>query len=58
MAEDLFEEWSDELDEYDSSDLRDRSSELLRDTRARYERMIVAMNEAIAEANAFIQTLE
>lgn len=46
VSSDLFEEWEDELDGISSSDLRSRSREKLRDTRARYERLIAAMRRA------------
>lgn len=108
VAEDLFEEWDDELDNYSRDDLRRDSERLLNQTRSRYEqlmrsmrraestmepvldafqdnvlvlkhnlnaraigslrselvsierdteRLIAAMNESIAEANAFIESM-
>lgn len=46
VAEDLFEEWQKELDEYTRSDLRRNSEKLLRDTRGRYQQMMKAMRRA------------
>ena len=46
VAEDLFEEWEDELDQYQSASLRATSRDLLRDTQSRYERMIRSMRKA------------
>jgi len=46
VAEDLFEEWQKELDEFSRADLRRNSESLLRDTRQRYEQMMKAMRRA------------
>jgi ElaB/YqjD/DUF883 family membrane-anchored ribosome-binding protein len=46
VAEDLFEEWQAELAEYSRADLRRNSEALLRDTRGRYDQMMVAMRRA------------
>ncbi|NNJ64206.1 MAG: DUF2959 domain-containing protein [Xanthomonadales bacterium] len=46
VAEDLFEEWQAELAEYSRADLRRNSEALLRDTRRRYDQMMVAMRRA------------
>lgn len=46
VAEDLFEEWDAELDEYTDPELRRRSGELLEATRAEYVEMIGAMRRA------------
>lgn len=46
VAEDLFDEWQKELDEYTRADLRRNSENLLRDTRRRYEQMMKAMRRA------------
>lgn len=58
VAEDLFAEWSDELDEYESADLRRRSRELLRETQSRYERMIAAMERAEATMDPVLQSFQ
>lgn len=46
VAEDLFEEWREELAEYSRAELRRNSESLLRDTRSRYEQMMRAMRRA------------
>jgi chromosome segregation ATPase len=46
VAEDLFDEWKDELDEIQSDELRDKSEQTLRATRERYEGLIDAMRRA------------
>lgn len=58
VAEDLFEEWSDELDDYESADLRSRSAELLRETQDRYERMIAAMERAESTMEPVLQAFQ
>jgi len=46
VAEDLFDEWKDELSEIQSDDLRNKSAQTLRETRDRYEELIDAMRRA------------
>lgn len=46
VAEDLFEEWEDELDEYSDAGLRRQSERLLRDTRSEYQQVLGAMRRA------------
>lgn len=46
VAEDLFDEWRDELDQYSSASLRRSSEQKLRDTRIRYQRMLDSMKRA------------
>ncbi len=46
VAEDLFEEWESELEQYSSASLRADSARLLRDTRARYQQLMKAMRKA------------
>lgn len=58
VAEDLFEEWTDELDQYENADLRRRSAELLRETKSRYERMIAAMERAEATMDPVLQAFQ
>lgn len=49
VAEALFDEWEDELDDYASQDLRRASERQLRATRQRYDRLIEAMRTAEAK---------
>lgn len=46
VAEDLFDEWQDELDQYSSASLRRSSEQKLRDTQIRYKRMLDSMKRA------------
>lgn len=46
VAEALFDEWSAELNEYESVNLRRQSEQQLRETRSRYERLMAAMRKA------------
>lgn len=46
VAEDLFDEWRNELDEYSSASLRRSSEQKLRDTKIRYQRMLDSMKRA------------
>jgi chromosome segregation ATPase len=46
VAEDLFDEWNDELKQYSSPSLRSASAQKLRDTKARYNRMLGSMKRA------------
>lgn len=46
VAEDLFDEWREELDQYSSASLRRSSEQKLRDTRARYKQMLGSMKHA------------
>jgi ElaB/YqjD/DUF883 family membrane-anchored ribosome-binding protein len=46
VAEDLFEEWEAELDEYSSPKLRGESAALLRDTKKRYGQLMTSMRRA------------
>lgn len=46
VGDDLFDEWTDELDQYESADLRRRSERQLRDTRRRFDEMLRAMRRA------------
>lgn len=58
VAKDLFDEWSDELDDYENADLRRRSENLLRETQGRYERMIAAMERAEATMDPVLQAFQ
>jgi len=46
VADALFKEWQDELEDYSSEDLRARSKQTLAYTRQRYARMLAAMQSA------------
>ncbi len=46
VAEDLFDEWRGELEQYSSASLRRSSEQKLRDTRIRYQRMLDSMKRA------------
>jgi hypothetical protein len=46
VAEDLFDEWEDELDAYSDAALRRQSERLLRDTRSQYQQVLGAMRRA------------
>ena len=46
VADALFKEWDNELDQYSSESLRAKSAQELRQTRSRYEQMIGAMHRA------------
>jgi phage-related minor tail protein len=48
VAEDLFEEWELELEEYSSAKLRSESQAILNDTRGRYAQLMRAMQRAEA----------
>lgn len=48
VAEDLFDEWEDELGQYSDAGLRRQSQQLLAATRADYRRLIAAMQRAEA----------
>ncbi len=54
----LFDEWRDELDEYESRELRARSKERLRETRRRYERLVQAMRKAEARMDPVLETFQ
>lgn len=46
VADALFDEWQDELEEYQSADLRRSSKEKLQQTRYRYKEMLASMHQA------------
>jgi ElaB/YqjD/DUF883 family membrane-anchored ribosome-binding protein len=55
VAEALFDEWSDELDQYQSAELRRQSEETLRDTERRYGELIAAMRRAESKMEPVLQ---
>lgn len=46
VAEDLFNEWEQELEQYSRADLRRKSAALLNDTRKRYKQLMTSMHRA------------
>lgn len=58
VAEDLFEEWEDELDSYSNAQLRRDSQRLLSDTRSRYNTLIKAMRQAERTMNPVLEVFE
>ena len=46
VSDALFDEWQDELDEYQSAELRRSSKQKLQDTRFQYKEMLASMHEA------------
>ncbi|NNE05191.1 MAG: DUF2959 domain-containing protein [Xanthomonadales bacterium] len=58
VAEDLFEEWEEELDQYSSANLRRESASLLRDTRSRYAQLMAAMRRAESAMPPVLEAFE
>ncbi len=58
VAEDLFDEWEEELDQYSRADLRRNSESLLRDTRRRYGQMMKAMRRAEGSMDPVLEAFE
>ena len=48
VAEDLFDEWADEIEEFNSAELKRNSTKMLADTRKRYSNLLKAMRRAEA----------
>lgn len=46
VADDLFDEWQDELEEYQNKELRNSSKQKLRETQSRYKEMLASMHQA------------
>lgn len=46
VAEDLFNEWEEELEQYSRADMRRSSAALLKDTRSRYGKLMASMRRA------------
>lgn len=57
VAEALFKEWREELTQYTSAELRAKSEQQLRQTRARYDQMIGAMKRAEGKLEPALQPL-
>ena len=58
VAEALFDEWTDELEQYSSQNLRRESERQLRDTRRRYSRLISSMRRAEDAIDPVLATLK
>lgn len=58
VGEDLFEEWEDELGQYQDSGLRSASAGALRDTRRQYEQVVRAMNRAADRMDPVLELFE
>lgn len=58
VAEDLFEEWEEELDSYSRDDLRRDSQRLLNDTRQRYTQLMRSMRRAEASMAPVLEAFE
>jgi ElaB/YqjD/DUF883 family membrane-anchored ribosome-binding protein len=55
VGEDLFDEWADELDQYESKELRRKSERQLRDTRRRFDDLLKAMRRAEASMEPVLE---
>jgi ElaB/YqjD/DUF883 family membrane-anchored ribosome-binding protein len=58
VAEDLFDEWESELEQYSSAGLRAESARLLRDTRTRYQQLMSAMRKAESAMPPVLEAFE
>lgn len=58
VAEDLFEEWERELDQYSKPSLRRSSEGLLNDTRSRYKQLMASMRRAERSMNPVLESFE
>lgn len=58
VAEDLFDEWEDELDAYSRADLRRESQRLLDDTRDRYQQLMRSMRQAEGSMTPVLEAFE
>lgn len=54
----LFREWRQELNDYSSADLRRQSEQQLRETEARYETVLAAMNRAAERMDPVLEAFE
>jgi len=57
VAQTLFDEWEQELDQYTSQTLRSRSESTLRSTRKRYDRLVLLMQRAADRMDPVLSTL-
>lgn len=58
VAEDLFEEWERELDQYSKAELRRASASMLNDTRSRYKQLMASMRRAESSMNPVLESFE
>lgn len=58
VAEDLFDEWEDELDRYTNQDLRSSSERQLVQTRSQYQRLIERMRQAEERMDPVLRAFE
>lgn len=58
VAEDLFEEWNEELEKYSSRDLRNQSARKLRETRQRYSELLRSMKRAEKRMDPVLSSLQ
>ena len=58
VAEDLFDEWEDELSLYESASLRRSSEQQLKDTRVQYSHLISRMHDAEDRMEPVLQAFE
>lgn len=58
VAEDLFDEWRDELKQYSSASLRRSSEQKLKDTQARYRTMLASMQRARQRIDPVLNVFE
>ncbi|WP_370279096.1 DUF2959 domain-containing protein [Pontibacterium sp.] len=58
VAEDLFEEWNEELGKYKSRDLRNQSARKLRETRQRYSELLRSLKRAEKRMDPVLATLQ
>lgn len=58
VAEDLFDEWEDELDRYTNQDLRSSSERQLEQTRSQYQRLIERMRQAEERMDPVLRAFE
>ncbi len=56
VSEALFDEWEDELDQYENKDLRRSSKKQLQETRARYKKMLASMHAAEKSMEPVLKT--
>lgn len=58
VAQDLFDEWRDELDEYSNDSLRRQSERSLRETERRYANLLQSMERAAATMTPVLEKLQ
>ncbi|MCU4675529.1 DUF2959 domain-containing protein [Catenovulum sp. 2E275] len=58
VAEALFEEWQDELEQYSNTRLKQQSATQLRETRAQYDKLIRSMRKAESKMQPFLTSFK